>query len=169
MVSRLKLLFVFLLGTFGLVWFAWVVPELAQSAYWSNLNPVQQYVYYNIGIFLVLTAGFGGFVSFILTQRLNIVQMLVNGLAGFLIFSFILDNFSPPFAVGHAGTLIIPTGDTLAPAAVDYMLGWVWIQAGAGGSLVYWGTYIITPAVAIIAAVLLFGLNRFVQLFAEAM
>ncbi len=169
MVGRLKLLFVFLLGLFGLIWFAIIVPGMAQSAYWASLNPVQQYVYYNIGIFLILTAGFGGFVSFILTQRLNFVQMLVNGLAAFLVFSFILDNFSPPFAVGSHGTLIIPTGDTLAPAAVDYMLGWLWIQAGASGPLVYWGTYIITPALAIIAAVLLLGLNRFVQVFAEAM
>lgn len=169
MVSRLKLLFILLLGVFGLVWFAWIVPDMAQSSYWARLNPVQQYLYYNIGIFLVLTAGFGGFVSFIITQRINLIQMLVNGLAGFLVFSFILDNFSPPFAVGRNGTLIIPTGDTLAPAAVDYMVGWTWIHAGISGPMVYWGTYIITPALAIIVAVLLFGLNRFVQLFAEAM
>lgn len=169
MVSRVKVLFVFLLGLFGLIWFAWIVPDMAQSSYWAGLNPVQQYIYYNIGIFLVLTAGFGGFVSFILTQRINLVQMLVNGLGAFLVFSFILDNFSPPFAVSHNGLLIIPTGDTLAPAAVDYMVGWVWIHAGVSGSMVYWGTYIITPALAIIVAVLLFGLNRFVQLFAEAM
>ncbi len=169
MVSRLKLLFVFLLGMFGLIWFAWIVPDMATSDYWTSLNPIQQYFIYNIGIFLIMTAGFGGFVSFILTQRLNLVQMLVNGLAAFLVFSFILDNFSPPFAVGHDGTLIIPVGDTLAAAAVDYMIGWSWISMGACGSIVYWGTYIITPALAIIVAVLLFGLNRFVQLFAEAM
>ena len=167
MVSRLKLLFVFLLGLFGLVWFAAIVPDMASSSWWTGLNPFQQYFVYNVGIFLVISVGFGSIIALALTQKISLMHMFLNGFAGFLLFSFILDNYSPPFAVSHAGTLIIPTGDTLAPAAVDYMLGWAWTSAGLNGPAVYWMVYIVTPALAVVLAVVLLGLNRFTAMFAE--
>lgn len=165
--SPFKLLFVFLLALFGVIWFAIVVPGMVASLWWMGLNPFQQYFLYNIGIFLIITVGFGSFVALALTQRIGIVHMFINGFAAFLFYSFILDNFSPPFAVSHAGVLQIPLGDTLAPAAVDYMLGWAWISLGLHGTAVYWAVYIITPTLAILGAAFLLGLNRFAAMFAE--
>ncbi len=156
------------ISVFGAVWFALVVPGMAGSEWWQGLSVYGKWVVYNAGMFAVITGLFGGLVSIILSHRLSVVQMLVNGLAGFMVFSFVLDVYQPPYVIDKAGTWLITGGDTLAEAASDFMVATAWEALGAGGSMLYYLTYIVTPIMVVIGAVFLFGLNRFTQLFAEA-
>lgn len=164
----MKLLLLAGLIIFGVVWSLVVIPDLMTDTWWNSLDPVRQYLIFNIGMFLIISVMFGGFVTWILTQRLSLIQIFLNGVAGFFVFSFVFDMFMPPFAVSHAGVFQIATGTTMAGASVDYMVGWVWMQIGIHGSAVYYLTYAFTPVLAIIIAVLLLGLNRFTEIFAEA-
>ena len=165
-----KLMLVISLALFGVFWFVLIIPSFVETQTWLSMNPIQQYIMYNIGFFFIIAVFFGGLVSYILTQRLNLMQMLLNGLAGFLFFSFVLDMYQPPFVVGSDGSLLIDaTSGTMAGASVDYMLYFVFTSIGVSGSMLYYSIYIITPAIVVIGAVLLLGLNKFVNFFAEAM
>jgi len=155
------------LAIFGLAWMTVVVPGLMDSITWTEWNPVQQFVVYNIGLYAILTVFFGGLVSYLMHKRLSILTMLLNGFTGLLFFSFVLDMFEPPFALNHAGEFIIGGGATLSGAAVDYMVAWVWQSAGITGTWLYNMTYIVTPILAIIVTVLLLGANKFLKFFQE--
>ena len=122
------------LAIFGLAWMTVIVSGLMNSSTWTEWNPVQQFIVYNIGLFMILTVFFGGMVSYLLHKRLSILAMMLNGLSGFLFFSFVLDMFEPPFCLNHAGEFIIGTGATLSGAAVDYMVAWVWQSIGISGT-----------------------------------
>jgi hypothetical protein len=166
----LKLILVISLALFGVFWFALVLPSFVETETWSLMNPLQQYILYNIGFFFIITVFFGGLVSFSLTHRLNLIQMLMNGLAGFLFFSFVLDIYQPPFVVGSDGSLLVDmTSGTVAGASVDYMLYFVYTSMGMSGSAVYYMVYIITPAIMVVGTAILLGLNKFVRFIAEAM
>lgn len=167
----LKIVLVVGIALTGVLWSMAIIPAISNDQWFNSLNPPEQYVVYNIGIFLIVMALFGGLISFALMRRMNLLNMIVNGLAGFLIFSFFIDMFQPPFAVSHSGEFIIAAGasvPTLAGASVDYMTAWTWTQIGIHGSALYYMTYAVTPAIAVFVAVLLFGLNRFLNLFAES-
>ena len=163
----LNLIFPISFAVFGLAWMTVVVPGLMDSSSWTEMTPVGQFIVYNIGLFFILTVFFGGMVSWLLHKRLSILAMLVNGLAGFMFFSFVLDMFEPPFVLNHAGEFIIQNGDTLSGAAVDYMTAWVWQGIGIHGTMLYNFTYIVTPILAVIVTVLLLGANRFLKFFQE--
>lgn len=164
----MKLILLAGLIIFGITWSLVVIPGLMTSAYWQGLNPIGQYFVYNIGMFLIISVMFGGFVSWILTKQINLVQMFLNGFAGFLVFSFVLDMLQPPYAIGTSGAFQISSGTTLVGASVDYMVGWSWMQMGVHGSAVYYLTYAVTPALALFFGALLLGLNKFTEVFAEA-
>lgn len=167
----LKIAVVGAIALTGLLWTVAVMPGLADGAWFNSLAPPLQYIIFNVGIYFLVVALFGSVISLVLMQRLNLLSMLVNGLAGFLIFSFVLDMFQPPFSLSSSGAFIIQSSvanPTMAGASVDFMTAWTWSQIGIHGSALYYMTYAVTPAIAVIAAVLLFGLNRFLNLFAES-
>ena len=120
---------------FGAVWFALVVPGMAGSEWWQGLSVYGKWVVCNAGMFAVITGLFGGLVSIILSHRLSVVQMLVNGLAGFMVFSFVLDVCQPPYVIDKAGTWLITGGDTLAEAASDFMVATAWEALRTAGRL----------------------------------
>jgi len=168
MVRWMNLLLPVALVGFGLVWMLGVVPSMMNSTGWTTLNPPEQYIVYNFGLFLIITVFFGGMVSFLMHRKLHLLTMLLNGLAGMLFFSFVLDMFEPPFALNSSGQFLIPTGATISGAAVDWMTAWSWqTTLGIHGPLLYDFTYIVTPILAVIVTVLLLGANRFLKFFQE--
>ena len=165
-----KLILVISLALFGVLWFSLILPSFSETQTWLLMNPLQQYILYNIGFFFIITVFFGGLVSFSLTHKLNLIQMFMNGMAGFLFFSFVIDIYQPPFVVGGDGTLLIDASSgTMAGASVDYMLYFVYTSIGISGSALYNMVYIVTPALVVVCTVLLLGLNKFVRFIAEAM
>jgi hypothetical protein len=164
-----KLILLFAFAAFGVTWTLAVTPTMMQSTWWNALNPVKQYLLYNIGMFLILAVAFGGFVTFLLTNRLSLLQIFWNGLAGFLFFSFVLDLWQPPWAIGTNGDFLLPTGASMSATSVDYMLGWAFMQIGVHGSAVYWLTYAFVPILMIVITIFLLGMNKFLKVLAEAL
>jgi len=134
---------------FTALWIFLVVPWLLASESFQAQPPPVQYLAYNAG-FLLLFVGIGWL----------FLHSAPVGLAGFLDFSWILDNLQPPFAYSPAGELLIPDQGTLVGASVDRFLGWIAESAGLRGPPVFWFVYAVAPIVAVIVTVLVVRRRR---------
>src|SRR5437867_3587806 len=138
--------------------FILLLPMVETSDWFASLNPVEAYLVFNVGYYLLFAGVAGAVVTRALRKPLNLYNLLVGGLGAFLLFSFVLDMYEPPFAISPDGTFAISTsGGTLAQTSVDYMTGWVWTQVGFSGPSVYYLTYLVTPIIAVLVAVFLLG------------
>jgi hypothetical protein len=153
---------------FGFVWMLAVVPGMAGSVWFQSLTPIEQYALYNLGVYVMLTGMVGGLISLALKGHLEPISMMIDGFVAFIIFSFVFDMTQAPFVLDSAGNFLFTSdGGTLAGTSVDYMTAWTWHSIGISGGALYFMTYVITPILAVIAAVLLFGMNRFLNLFSS--
>ena len=85
-------------------------------------------------------------------------------LAGFLVFSWVFDMIQPPLAWSTTGQLLIPVGtSSLENTAVDYMFGWIYMQVGIVGPLLYYMVYFVTPVIGIILAALIMTPKQFIS------
>lgn len=164
-----KFILLFAFAIFGVTWTIIITPSMMQSSWWNALNPVKQYLLYNIGMFFILSVMFGGFVTFLITQRLSLIQVFWNGLAGFLFFSFVLDMWQPPWSISPQGEFLLPAGASMAATSVDYMTGWSFMWLGAHGPVVYWLTYALVPIFVIVLTVILLGMNKFLKVLQEGL
>jgi len=164
--------------TFGVAWVVFVVPYLTSAAWFVGLNPIEGYLLYNIGWMLLISAIFGGLVSFLAFEEHHILGMLRIGIASWLFASFIFDNLQPPFYLSTTGEVLIPLGtSSLENTAVDAMLGYIWQfilgpysqHQFLGLSLVFITTYMMTPILAILSMAFLLAPEKFMELFKNAL
>lgn len=152
----------------GFTWAFIVTPNLVQSSFFQSLIPPFQYILYNLGFIFLLSVFLGIPLSYVIKRGdVTIKNMLIGGLASFLIFSFVLDMWQPPLAYDFHGNVLITNEAALPNVAVDKVVGWVWSSLGISGSLLYMFVYFITPVIAIIAAALLLETKYFLKLITE--
>jgi hypothetical protein len=157
---------VVILLVFGIA-FVLALPFVEGSAFFQSLNPGEQYIVYNLGIVAIFSGVLGYIAARALREKASVGQLLVNGLGLFILFSFTVDMWEPPFAVAPDGTIAITaTSANLAGTAVDYATAWFYsTYFGISGSNLYYSVYLVTPVIAIVAAVLLLGSKKFLGLY----
>lgn len=147
---------------------ALLIPFFQSSPDFLALNPVEQYLIWNAGVALLFTGFFGVLIATALKKkkRFTVGEILLNGLASFAVFSFVIDMVEPPYALNAMGEFIIPAGQTLEGTSVDYMAAWMYQTAfGVSGPLLFWLTYLVTPILAIIAFALVLGPKRLLKIY----
>lgn len=146
--------------------FAGSIPFFQNSPDFIALNPVEQYVLWNLGLSLLFVGFFGVLISSALSKRYSLSNIFVHGLVTFAVFSFVIDMLAPPFALNSAGEFIIPTGQTLEGTSVDYATAWFYQQAfNVSGPLLFWLTYLVTPIIAFLVFLLVLGPKRMLQVY----
>jgi len=144
----------------GVFWVLVAVPSMISSVWFQSLNPIEQWLLYESGMFVLIVGVLGFMITTAMQGRANFLMILVNGLGVWLLFEFVFDMYQTPFAIDQAGQFIIQPGATLIGCSVDYMMGWFWSCFGIGGPALYYMVYLVTPLAAIIIAVLMFGSNK---------
>lgn len=159
------------LAVFGVVWQLLIVPFL--PFLWVGLNPVLQYLIFNLGFVFLFVAIVGVGFSLLTTHEVDLWCMVRGGIGAFIVFSFALDLWQPPFAYGSCGQLLIPSELSLVGASVDRMVGFVFESLfGSFGnfslfemcfSLKYVFIYVLVPILAFLVAAFLFTPKKFVD------
>lgn len=159
-----------LLAIFAAFWVFLVEPYLGTSQIFLGLNPVVQYVIFNVGfiIFAIVIIN----IPYLLTfhEHIGFFRMLRIGFAGWLLFSFIFDLWQPPYFLSPSGQILITIQQALPNTAVDAMLTWIWSQIIPniiivnGLSLLYLFVYGITPVLATLAMIFILKPNAFRKL-----
>ncbi len=144
------------------------IPFLQSSPGFLSLNPVEQYLIWNAGIALLFTGFFGVLIASALKKKKHYTlgDLFINGLAAFAVFSFVIDMVEPPYALNAMGQFIIPAGATLEGTSVDFMTAWLYQTTfGVSGPILFWLTYLVTPALAVIAFALVLGPKRLLKIY----
>lgn len=134
----------------------YVIPYFQTSNLFTQLNPIQSYITYNIGVIFLFSAVFGIPIGYFIHGKVNINDIIRGGFSSFIGFSWFIDMWSTPLAWDKYGTLLIqPTASNMEASAVDYMFGWIFLQLGVHGSIVYDLVYIGIPIISIIIMALI--------------
>lgn len=149
--------------------YALLIPSFQNSPDFAALNPGEQYILWNLGFAVLFSVFFGALVTAALRKGYSLKHIFVNGLTTFALFSFVLDNLSPPFAYNAQGQLLIPAGQTLEGTAVDFALGWFYsTQLNISGPALFYAVYLVTPILAIALFVYVLGLHKFLRIYGAA-
>lgn len=158
---------------FAVVWVIGITPMLENSSYFSKLNPVIQYVSFNLG-FIFLTVVLINLPYRIVTKtKVSLKNMLKLGIVGWLLFSFIYDLWQPPNYLSPSGHVLIVNQQALPNTAVDAMLTYLWSFVVPNGmmihgiSLLYISVYFFTPIITVSVMILLFRPNIIKQAILE--
>ena len=159
---------VILMIAVGAAYAVLVLPFLQGNAAFGSLDPITAYIIYNVGFILLFSGLLGSIVTAALKKKFSVLNVLIDGAAVFLIFSFTYDMLQGPFFLSPAGQPIIQeTGGTLVNTAVDAMMSYVyhyWFGVPYSPML-YYLVYGFTPILAIIIAGLVFGPKRLLRTF----
>jgi hypothetical protein len=140
--SQNKLIIVAFFILFGITWMNYITPIMENSIWFNNLNPVEAYIVYNIGLISIFAMLFGIPIGYFITGNTDIFTVLRFGFLSFIGFSWVIDLSVAPYAWARDGTLAIPlTNQNMEIASVDYMWGWIFQQLGAHGHWIYDLTY----------------------------
>lgn len=143
------------LTIFAIVWVLAIIPYLAYSIQFTKLNPVVQYLVYNLGFIMLTIVLINVPFKLITSKSVNLKDMIKIGIAGWLLFSFIFDLWQPPNYLSPDGTVLITNDQALPDTSVDAMLTYLWsfvIHSNVfvhGLSLLYIAVYFITPIIVV--------------------
>jgi hypothetical protein len=158
-----------------------ILPRTMNSTWFTSLVPPFQYFVFNLGFILLTIVMFGIPMTFFLKQKIHFWTMLRGGIGSWLIFSFMLDLWQPPFAFGVSGKQIISDSGTLVGTSVDCMLGWLYIHTIPFHiqdiflnlpiigriSLLFMMIYFFTPIISVIVAAFLFKPGILIDFFRD--
>lgn len=160
--NQTELYLFFFLIVFAVFSFILVIPYSQNSEDFQTLNPVLQYILFNLG-FIVFSIVFINIpFRFFTGKKIKIIDMFKIGLAGWLLFSFIFDLWQPPYYLSTDGEVLIKSQQALPFTAVDGMLAYLWsflIPANFlinNFSLLYIAVYIFTPIITVFTMMVLF-------------
>lgn len=159
-----------LLAVFAALWVFLIEPYLGQSQIFLGLNPILQYVLFNVGfiVFAIVIINVPYLVSF--HEHIGFFRMIRVGFAGWLLFSFIFDLWQPPYFLSPSGQVLITVQQALPNTAVDAMLTYVWSSIIPnnitinGLSFLYLFVYGVTPILATLAMIFILKPNAFRRL-----
>lgn len=159
--TKFELLLLGLIATFASIWVLIITPNLEQSSYFYNLNPIFQYLLFNTGFILLSIIIINVPYKLIADEEFDFLINLKLGISGWLIFSFIFDLWQPPNYLSPLGQILIPAQAALPNTAVDAMVTYVWSSIISpnifvnGISLLYIFVYFVTPIIAVISMIML--------------
>ena len=113
------------LAAFSAVWILFVVPYLTGSADWNSMNPVLQYMLYNLGFILFTVASFGAILTMAFKQKFNTSNAFRNGISSWLGFSWVIDMWQPPNYIDTMGNVVITNAAALPNTSVDGMFVYI--------------------------------------------
>ncbi len=149
------------IALFSGVWAIFILPWLTASGIFLGLNPVFQYILFNLGFITLTIVIFGGIFAFAQKKTDHFTAMFRAGIATWLGFSFILDLWQPPFYLSSAGQALITQGAALPQTSVDAMMVYIWGLVGATGFSLYLMVYFMTPIVATVVMAILLSPEKF--------
>ena len=158
-----------------------ILPKIMNSTWFTSLAPPFQYLAFNLGFILLTIVMFGIPTTFFLKQKIYFWTMLRGGIGSWLIFSFMLDLWQPPFTFGVSGKQIILDSGTLVGTSVDCMLGWMYMHilpfqiqgvflilpVIGKISLLFMMIYFFTPIISVIVAAFLFKPGILIDFFED--
>lgn len=143
---------------FAVLWIFVIIPIMSTGNWYYSLNPVLQYLLFNIGFLALITIFFG--LPFALNSKSErkILKTFLYGLSSYIIISFIIDMWLPPYYLSPSGQILITSNAAFSYTAVDAMTSWLWNAAGIvyGTHAIYIMTYVITPIIAGVFSIILF-------------
>lgn len=153
-----------------------LLPLIMNDTWFTNLIPPVQYLIYNIGFILLTVVLIGVPLSYAQAQAIQYWGMFRNGVSSWLVISFMLDVWQPPFAFGTDGVSLITNTHSLYGASTDHMLGWVYLHLVdpstiiaipflGNVSLIFILIYFATPIVAVLISALLFESDFLLSMF----
>lgn len=156
-----------------------LLPRMMDSTWFTDLIPPLQYLSYNIGFILLTVVMFGAPASYALKHTFHFWTMFRSGISSWLIFSFMLDMWQPPFAFSPGGEQLILRSESLVGTSVDYMTGWTYLHLFSiqnvilnipvlgNISLLFVLVYFITPILAVFVAALLLKPTTLVKMLGD--
>lgn len=153
-----------------------LLPLIMNDTWFTDLIPPIQYLIYNVGFILLTIVLIGAPISYLQDQTIEYWHTIRSGVSSWLIFSFILDVWQPPFAFGTSGRSLIDDSHSLYGASVDHMLGWIYghfvdpasflhVPVLGDVSLLFFLIYFVTPISAVFISALLFKPGFLVSMF----
>lgn len=169
-ISRDELKLIVAFGILGAVWMLYIVPYLANSLEYQSLNPLLQYIIYNAGEFLIVSAALGFPLSKVAEDGEQLTKFLRASFAAWLIVELAVDMLMPPFYLDSGGHVIITNANALTGASVDSVFAYVWSSVFpqvVNTPMLYALVYIITPILGLIAAAAILKPRAFRALLAH--
>lgn len=140
--NKQELKYIIFAVLFALVWFAFLLPKVLNSAL-SNQPSYIQFLVFNLGIFIFLQ---------VLLKSITLERKIeIAGSIGVICLFISLDIFSPPLMVGFNGELLGQTS-ILYQSSSDYVFGELAINLGLSGFLVFLFTYVFIPIILLLTA-----------------
>lgn len=171
-IDKVEVYALILLAIIGVVWMLSIAPYLISASWFQNSNPVIEYLIYNLGFLFIFTAIFGAPIAYFFKKdRIHLENIIISGIATFLIFSFVIDMWMPPLYWSMNGNALINAPQALSGVAVDRVAGYIWTSifpSVANTSLLFGLVYVITPIIAGILAALLLAPKQFVKLITKS-
>lgn len=162
-----------LLSVFAILWVVLITPYIERSDLFLRLNPVLQYVIFNIGFIVFTIVVINLPYRFFTGKKTQPVDMLKVGIAGWLMFSFVFDLWQPPYYISPSGNVLITSNESLPLTAIDAVMTYVWAlivpvnYTFFGFSLLYISVYIITPIIAVVLMMLILRPSLFRKIILE--
>lgn len=127
-IDQSKIKIIVSIALFALVWNILIINFLANWDSFKQINPVFQYILYNLGFVALSIATIGVVLSLVRKKHLDLKTAIIDGILSFLLFSLVFDLWQPPFAYDAQGNSLIKDSKSLIGASVDEMLGYVFIS-----------------------------------------
>lgn len=160
---------------FAIIYILFIAPVITTNKSFLSLNPIFQYLIFNFGFMLISIAVFGTIISMEVRKEFDWKGAILDGVATFFAFSFILDLWQPPFFLDIQGNQIISGDATAVNTSVDAMWAFIVNTVFPGFkmtmipflniSLLYLTIYIFVPILTAIIASLILSKGQFFKWF----
>ena len=154
----------------AVIWIIFVIPFTTSSPSFVSLNNVYAYFIFNLGFILLSVVIFGTIMA-TFKDKFSYWNAIMDGLASWFSYSFVLDNWSPPYFIDIHGNQVIQSVGTGVNASVDAMLTYVvnYLFPSFQGitvpliniSWLYIAVYLIIPFLTVIIAAMVLTRGQF--------
>lgn len=172
-IDKTKLKIILAIAVFALVWNILITQFLTTWDTFRQINPILQYVIYNLGFIALAIATVGVILSFARKRELDIRTAVIDGILSFLLFSLVFDLWQPPFVYDAQGNSLILDNKSLTSASSDGMLGYIFTSlfpsiqhsfiSFTNISFLYFAIYILVPIVLTIVIAVALTRGEFIK------
>jgi len=142
-ISKDEIKYIGIAIVFSFFLFVLIIPNILNSL--DSVNVFVSFIIFNLGIFIFLQIYLRAFIS---DKKIKWKNSF-----GILFLFMALDTLIPPLLVSPQG--ILNNSIILGSSATDYVFGYLAIQIGLSGFIVYLFTYILMPTILLLISALL--------------